>query len=248
MLKPVLSVFPTAQLDVFSGRQAPDPYFQTRSFIEHVNIPMENPYDNQQMINMMPPETFNNNFVCPTSTQWSNGYLPSNTDIYGTSLVCNSFFNIYGSVNFIDKITFAVSHWRYALSKYVCFLSSGFKITIRLLQSTQSSRLQQLLSPSVSFLIFLVLQLTDTNGFELQFLSRKLPLPALQPPALLLSVTLVQFAGWHDDHRVRALWLIRLFLFICRRQLFQKGYLKLRDVLLIKMYFEALCATIQCHK
>lgn len=77
--------------------QAPEPYFQTRSFTENVNIPMENAYDHQQMINTMPPETFScSNFVCPTSAQWSNGYMPSNTDLYGTSLVrvwCFFIFN-----------------------------------------------------------------------------------------------------------------------------------------------------------
>ncbi len=81
----IFSVFPAAHLDVF-GMQAPEPYFQTRPFTENVNIPMENAYDDQQMMHMMPPETFSgSNFVCPTSAQWTNRY---NTDIYGTSLVC----------------------------------------------------------------------------------------------------------------------------------------------------------------
>ncbi|KAI7800736.1 colorectal cancer associated 2 isoform X1 [Triplophysa rosa] len=86
----VCSTTLNTQLDVFSGRQAQDPYFQTRSFTEHVNVPMENAYDHQQMMNMMPPETFNNNFVFPTSAQWANGYLPSNTESYGTNLVSRS--------------------------------------------------------------------------------------------------------------------------------------------------------------
>lgn len=69
--------------------QAQESYFQSRPFIEHVNIQIENAYDHQQMMHMMPSETFSDsNFVCPTSSQWSNGYLPSNTEIYGTSLVC----------------------------------------------------------------------------------------------------------------------------------------------------------------
>ncbi|XP_051962509.1 POU Class 2 homeobox-associating factor 3-like isoform X2 [Xyrauchen texanus] len=78
-------------LDIFSERQAPESYFQTRPYTENANIQMENAFDHQQMMNMMPPETFSgSNIVCPTSAQWSNGYIPSNTDIYGANLVSSS--------------------------------------------------------------------------------------------------------------------------------------------------------------
>lgn len=83
---------------------------------------MENAYDHQQMMHMMPPETFSgSNFVCPTSSQWSNGYMPSNTDLYGTSLVrvwCfliwNKSFRLYYSYNgqindFITREVFLIS-------------------------------------------------------------------------------------------------------------------------------------------
>ncbi|XP_073779288.1 colorectal cancer associated 2 isoform X2 [Danio rerio] len=84
----VCSTTMNAHLDVFSGMQAQEPYFQSRPFTENVNLQIENVYDHQQMMHMMPSETFSDsNFGCPTSSQWSNGYLPSNTDIYGTSLV-----------------------------------------------------------------------------------------------------------------------------------------------------------------
>ncbi|XP_051522361.1 uncharacterized protein LOC127422648 isoform X3 [Myxocyprinus asiaticus] len=81
----------SSHLDIFSERQAPEPYFQTRPYTENANIQMENAYDHQQMMNMMPPETFSgSNIVCPTSAQWSNGYISSTTDIYGASLVSSS--------------------------------------------------------------------------------------------------------------------------------------------------------------
>lgn len=207
---------------------------------------MENAYDHQQMMHMMPPETFSgSNFVCPTSAQWSNGYLPSNTDLYGTSLVCvwcfsfliNHFFGIWTVLMLKYVCTNKYNHACSILISIFCafkMISLGFQVILRLLQSPQPRRLQQLLSPSVQLFIFFELQLPNTDGFELQFLSRKLPLSALQPAALLLSVALVQCTGRHGNLRVCALRLIRLFVFIWRQQLFQKGYFKLRDVLLIK--------------
>jgi len=96
--------------------------------------------------------------------------------------------SVFSQINKITRAAFLI--------RVLCFcnVSSGIQVTLRLLQSPQSSRLQQLLSPSVPLFIFLLLQLPDTNGFELQFLSRKLPLSALQPSALFLLVALVQCA------------------------------------------------------
>ncbi|XP_051965473.1 POU Class 2 homeobox-associating factor 3-like [Xyrauchen texanus] len=77
--------------DLFSGRQAPESYLQTRPYTNNRNIQMGYVYDHQQMINMMPPETFScSNTVCPTSSQWSDGFPPTNTDIYGASLDSSS--------------------------------------------------------------------------------------------------------------------------------------------------------------
>ncbi|XP_051535639.1 colorectal cancer associated 2 isoform X2 [Myxocyprinus asiaticus] len=77
--------------DLFLARQATEPYFQTSPYTDNGNIQMENAYDHQQMMNMMPHETFSGgNIVCSTSSQWSDGYPPSNTDIYGASLDSSS--------------------------------------------------------------------------------------------------------------------------------------------------------------
>ncbi|TRY98266.1 hypothetical protein DNTS_000610 [Danionella cerebrum] len=75
-------------LDAFSGMQTQEAYFQTHPFTENANMQMENFYD-QQIMPMMPLDTFSgSNFVAPSA--WSNGYLPSNSDLNGTSLVSRS--------------------------------------------------------------------------------------------------------------------------------------------------------------
>lgn len=96
-------------------------------------------------------------------------------------------------------------------------------------QSSQP-RLQQFLTPRFLLLLFLVLQLSFSDGLELWFRCRELPLPTLQPPALLLSVSLVGSPRQPVEHGVR----LGLLVHTNGSELLQKGCVQLRNVLPLK--------------
>lgn len=82
--------FPAGHLDVLCGNSAQDAYFQPRQFAENVHMVMEDMFDDQLLMNMIPAENFSSSAaVCATApAQWPHGYFPSCTDYYTNSLVC----------------------------------------------------------------------------------------------------------------------------------------------------------------
>ncbi|XP_031439532.1 colorectal cancer associated 2 [Clupea harengus] len=79
----------TSMPDFSSGKPLPECNLPSRSFTENIyNMPLENGYDNHQMINMMAAEHVNNSGFFPQS--WSQGYSPSNLDYYGNCVVPSS--------------------------------------------------------------------------------------------------------------------------------------------------------------
>ncbi|GAA6066772.1 colorectal cancer associated 2 isoform X3 [Tachysurus ichikawai] len=77
-------------LDILCGNSAQDAYFQHRQFAENVHMVMEDMFDDQLLMNMIPAENFSSSAaVCATGpAQWPHGYFPSCTEYYTNSLVC----------------------------------------------------------------------------------------------------------------------------------------------------------------
>ncbi|XP_046718091.1 colorectal cancer associated 2 isoform X1 [Silurus meridionalis] len=81
-----------AHLDIISGSSSQDAYFQPREFAASVHMPMEDMFDDQMLMNMIPAENFSSSAaLCATApAQWSHGYFPSCTDYYTNSLASSS--------------------------------------------------------------------------------------------------------------------------------------------------------------
>lgn len=85
-----LHLFPAGHLDIICASSAQDAYFQPRQFAESAHMAVEEMYDEQQLMNMIPAESFScSGALCaPAPAQWPHGYFPSCTDYYTNSLVC----------------------------------------------------------------------------------------------------------------------------------------------------------------
>lgn len=85
-----LHLFPAGHLDIICGSSAQDAYFQPRQFAENTHMAVEDMFDDQLLMNMIPAENFSSSAaVCaPAPAQWPHGYFPSCTDYYTNSLVC----------------------------------------------------------------------------------------------------------------------------------------------------------------
>lgn len=97
------SFFPAGHLEIICGNSAQDAYFQPRQFAESAHMAVEDMFDDQLLMNMIPAENFSSSAaVCaPAPAQWPHGYFPSCTDYYTSSLVCiiskqNQVFFIFG--------------------------------------------------------------------------------------------------------------------------------------------------------
>ncbi|XP_062872579.1 colorectal cancer associated 2 [Trichomycterus rosablanca] len=79
-------------LDIFCESSTQDAYFQLRQFADSGHIAMEDTFDDQLLMNMMPAENFSSSpAVCaPASAQCYHGYSPSCTDYYTNSLASSS--------------------------------------------------------------------------------------------------------------------------------------------------------------
>lgn len=87
---PIFFLLPAGHVDIVCGNSAQDAYFQPRQFAESVHMTMEDMFDDQLLMNMIPTENFGPSAtVCaPAPAQWPHGYYPSCTDYYTNSLVC----------------------------------------------------------------------------------------------------------------------------------------------------------------
>ncbi|XP_060799734.1 colorectal cancer associated 2 isoform X2 [Neoarius graeffei] len=85
-------------VDIVCGNSAQDAYFQPRQFAESVHMTMEDMFDDQLLMNMIPTENFGPSAtVCaPAPAQWPHGYYPSCTDYYTNSLDSSSPTHSFG--------------------------------------------------------------------------------------------------------------------------------------------------------
>ncbi|XP_060799735.1 colorectal cancer associated 2 isoform X3 [Neoarius graeffei] len=88
----------SGHVDIVCGNSAQDAYFQPRQFAESVHMTMEDMFDDQLLMNMIPTENFGPSAtVCaPAPAQWPHGYYPSCTDYYTNSLDSSSPTHSFG--------------------------------------------------------------------------------------------------------------------------------------------------------
>ncbi|KAI4905182.1 hypothetical protein NFI96_013896 [Prochilodus magdalenae] len=81
---------PAAHGDVFPANSAPDTYFQPRQFATNGHITMEDTFDHQFLMNVVPSEGLNGSSTMCSSAAWMDGYIPACTDYYSNTLASSS--------------------------------------------------------------------------------------------------------------------------------------------------------------
>ncbi|XP_053503687.1 colorectal cancer associated 2 isoform X1 [Ictalurus furcatus] len=92
------------QLDILCGSSAQDDYFQPRQFAESVHMAMEDMFDDQLLMNMIPAENFSSSAaVCASApAQWPHVYFPSCTEYYTNSLASSSPTHSFSLPSLVD--------------------------------------------------------------------------------------------------------------------------------------------------
>lgn len=92
------------QLDILCGSSAQDDYFQPRQFAESVHMAMEDMFDDQLLMNMIPAENYSSSAaVCASApAQWPHVYFPSCTEYYTNSLASSSPTHSFSLPSLVD--------------------------------------------------------------------------------------------------------------------------------------------------
>ncbi|XP_072547900.1 colorectal cancer associated 2, partial [Salminus brasiliensis] len=98
-----LATLPAAHGDAFPASSAPDTYFQPRQFVDNGHISMEDAFDHQFLMNVMPSEGLNASSTVCSPAAWMDGYIPACTEYYNNTLAPSSpthSFNLSSSVDY----------------------------------------------------------------------------------------------------------------------------------------------------